>query len=354
MEAVPMVCPCALAGRTSTCYPYLSGLSKLIHFTITDTQAMTLLQCIKQLLTDITITDKQTSTVSTTYNNLKTLLLDADNKLYGERVFQNGSYDRDTIIKPLDDVDIFLVLDRDEYEDGSVLRKPQTVLTKLKDFLNGTRDYKDKAVQDRPCVTIHLSDKRFDVLPCFGDDFDGYWIPDSDLSGWVWANPVLHSEKLTEVNKLRQGRIVPLIRILKYWNREQLGKIIPSYHIEDIATEIFTLFDLANHEEGVHRWFQYAATYLDADKFPGEAAYEAAFKQIDKAHTLYEDDKEAEAIKIWKEVFGAKFPTISDAEARELSDSMRSGKLKIASTGLLGALGERVPPTAYFGDEAPC
>ena len=136
--------------------------------------------------------------------------------------------------------------------------------------------------------------------------------------------------------------------------------IIPSYHIEDIATEIFTLFDLANHEEGVHLWLQYAATYLDVDKFPSDAAYEAAksgieaaFKQIDEAHTLYEDGKEAEAIKIWKEVFGAKFPTVSDDEARQLSESMRSGSLKIASTGLLGTIGQRVPPTAYFSDEAP-
>lgn len=320
---------------------------------------MTLLQCIKQLLSDITITDKQTATVSTTYNNLKTLLLDADNKLEGERVFQNGSYDRDTIIKPLDDVDLFFVLDREKYEEGGVLRNPQAVLTKIKDFINGTRDYKDKAVQDRPCVTIKLSDKQFDVLPCFGNDLEGYWIPDSDLSGWIWSNPVVHSEKLTEVNKLRQGRIVPLIRILKYWNREQLGKIIPSYHIEDIATDIFNLFDLANHEEGVHVWLQYAATYLDSDKFPSQDAYDsakssikAAFEQIDKAHTLYEEGKEGEAVKLWKEVFGAKFPTVSDEEARQLNQSMQAGTLKIAGTGLLGAVGRSVPPTAFYGDEA--
>lgn len=321
---------------------------------------MTLLQCIGQLLADITITDKQTSSVSTTYNNLKTLLLDSESKLNGERVFQNGSYDRDTIIKPLDDVDIFLVLDRAEYEDGGVLRKPQTVLTKLKDYLNSTRDYKDKAVQDRPCVTVHLCDKRFDVLPCFGDDLEGYWIPDSDLSGWIWSNPVLHSEKLTEVNKLRKGRIVPLIRLLKYWNREKLGKLIPSYHIEDIATHIFTLFDTTNHEDGVHTWLRYATNYLDSDKFADEDDYSdaveaisAAYEKIDEAHTLYEDGQENEAIKLWKEVFGTKFPTISDAEARQLSESMRSGSLKIAGTGLLGATGQRVPSTSYFGDDAP-
>lgn len=320
---------------------------------------MTLLQCIKQLLSDITITDKQTATVSTTYNNLKTLLLAADTKLYGERVFQNGSYDRDTIIKPLDDVDIFFVLDREEYEDGGALRNPQAVLTKLKNFINNTRDYKDKAMQDRPCVTIKLTDKRFDVLPCFGNDLEGYWIPDSDLSGWIWSNPVVHSEKLTAVNKLRQGRIVPLIRILKYWNREQLGKIIPSYHIEDIATDIFNLFDLANHEEGVLLWLQYAATYLDSDKFACEDDYksakssiEAAFQKITEAHTLYDAGKEGEAVKLWKEVFGAKFPTISDEEARQLNESMQFGTLKIAATGMLGLAGRSVPPTAFHGDEA--
>ncbi|GAA4364024.1 hypothetical protein GCM10023185_33170 [Hymenobacter saemangeumensis] len=317
---------------------------------------MTLLQCIAQLLADITITDRQTDAVSITYNNLKGLLLDADNGLHGERVFQNGSYDRDTIIKPLDDVDIFLVLDRTEYEENGVLSNPQGVLTKVKKFLNGTRDYKDKAVQDRPCVTIKLSDKRFDVLPCFGNDLDGYWIPDSDLSGWVWSNPVVHSEKLTQVNQDRKQLIVPLVRILKYWNREQ-GKLIPSYHIEDTATDIFTLFDVANHKEGVERWLEYAGSYLNEKKFASSTAYEQAKTNIEaarvliqEASALYEEGKEAEAIQRWKQVFGAKFPTVSVEEAKTLSESMRSGTLKVASTGLLGAAGRSVTPTAYFGE----
>ncbi|HTB53207.1 MAG TPA: hypothetical protein VK718_10585 [Ferruginibacter sp.] len=319
---------------------------------------MTLLQCLDSLLEKITITDKQTSTVSTTYNNIKALLLDTESNLDGERVFQNGSYDRDTIIRPLDDIDLFFVLKREEYEnDFKQLPNPQNVLTKIKDYLNSTKDYKDKVRQDRPCVTIQLVDKKFDVLPCFGNDEDGYLIPNSDLSGWIFSNPVKHSDALTEVNK-KNNKVIPLIRIIKYWNKEN-KKIIPSFHIEEIAISIFSAAQFSNFEEGIYHWFHNVQTFLASAKFNNKTEYdeaknklEKAKNKIDEANRLYNvDNKESEAIKIYKEVFGDKFPTISEEEAKRMNEAMKSGSLKMNSAGVLSAIGNIVvKPTKFFGD----
>lgn len=191
---------------------------------------MTLAQSVEQFISNITITDKQTANISAAYGNLQRTLVNSGNGLYAIKTFQQGSYDRDTIIRPLDDIDIFLVLNQSAYFSFNQLENSQSVLTKLRAFLDNQHDYKGKVKQDRPCVTITLSDKRFDILPCFGDDYYGYKIPARDLRSWTITNPVKHSNELTRVNGASSGNIVPAIRAIKHWNREN-GKIIPSYHI---------------------------------------------------------------------------------------------------------------------------
>lgn len=319
---------------------------------------MTLLQCIDSLLSKITITDKQTESVSNTYKNIKGYLLNAGNGLHGETVFQNGSYDRDTIIRPLDDIDLFFVLKKDKYvNDWRQLPNPKTILTSVKNFLNATADYKDKVKQDRPCVTINLADKKFDVLPCFGNDNDGYRIPDTALTGWVFSNPVKHSENLTAVNK-KNNKVVPLVRIIKYWNKEN-KKIIPSFHIEEITIEIFNTVEFTNFEEAVFHWFHNSLIFLQYDKFDNTADYEEAKKRlqkakekIDNAHKICFEGKEADAVKLYKEVFGDKFPTISEEEAKALNESMKSGNLKMSSTGILSTVASiAVQSTKFFGDD---
>lgn len=319
---------------------------------------MTLIQCITSLLDKITITDRQTETISTTYNNIKSLLLKTESELNGETVFQNGSYDRDTIIRPLDDIDLFFVLNKEKYlDENGNYPNPQTVLTKIKDYLNDTTDYKDKVKQDRPCVTVHMADKKFDILPCFGDDENGYQMPNADLSSWIFTNPVKHSERLTAVNK-KNNKTIPLVRIIKYWNKEN-KKLIPSFHVEEITIEIFNVVEFSNYEEGIYQWFHNALNFLESEKFDSADDYEAAKKKIEKAqqkttdaHAFYMDDKEADAIKLYKEVFGDKFPTISEDEAKEMNENMKKGQLKMYAAGILSTAGNiPVPPTKFYGDD---
>ena len=150
----------------------------------------TLLQSINQLIDNITVTDRQEENIKQSLSNIEGYLMDKESELSVDRTFTNGSYERDTNIRPLDDIDMFAVLRFDDWKDeNGNLPNPQNVLTKFKNFLNGLNDYKGKVKQDRPCITIELSNKSFDILPSFEQTTGGYLIPNYDLKSWTYSYP---------------------------------------------------------------------------------------------------------------------------------------------------------------------
>ncbi len=301
---------------------------------------MTLLQSINQFVDNICVTDRQEEGIKTSLDNIYSYLMDEDSGLSVERNFTNGSYDRDTIIRPLDDIDIFSVLKREDWEDEyQQLPKPQAVLSKFKKYLEGIAIYEGKVKQDRPCVTIRLSDKNFDIMPSFEQFGGGYLIPNFDLSGWTYAYPEQLYDNLEAVHKQRNYKVKQVIKAVKHWNRG-LDKLIPSYHIEEAAISIFILNDFKNYREGIELWFKNAEYYLLSTKFKSNADYLSAIehikkviKKLDEASAKCADGKESEALQLWKDIFGKEFPTIDPSEAKNFARAIGEGSLKVAATG---------------------
>jgi hypothetical protein len=319
----------------------------------------TLLQCINDLIDKITVTDRQEENIENSISNITGHLKNTDNKLFVKEVFTNGSYKRDTIIRPLNDIDLFAVLKKDDWkEQNGNLPNPQSVLSKFRNYLNDLNDYKDKVKQDRPCVTIELSDKNFDVLPSFEEPGGGYLIPNYDLKSWTYSYPEQLSRDLDQTDTQRNGKLKPLIKAIKYWNKEN-SKIIPSYHIEEAAINMFKLTGYTNYEEGIRLWFNNSEYQLQSQKFKSNDEYNSAINKIKKvkeklndAKKKYDDKNEAEAIKIWKEVFGREFPTVDVEEAKNFSKSLTEGALKINSGGSISTnLGNSIPSSkGFYGD----
>lgn len=306
---------------------------------------MTLLQAINQFIDNISVTDRQEEGIKTSLENIYYHLMEKENNLSIERTFTNGSYDRDTIIRPLNDIDIFAVLKHKDWEDEyQRLPNPQQVLTNLKNYLNGIAEYKDKVKQDRPCVTIQLSDKHFDILPCFEVLGGGYQIPNYDLNSWTYTYPEQLYQNLEGVHKQRGYKVKQIIKAVKYWNRD-LDKLIPSYHIEETAINIFVLNCFKNHQEGIQLWFNNVEYFLIANKFKSNKDYEkaienikAVIKKLKDAQDKCEENKESEALQIWKTIFGRDFPTIDPEEAKNFSKAISEGSLNVGSTGLLSTI----------------
>jgi hypothetical protein len=303
---------------------------------------MTLLQCISGFIDNISVTDRQEDNIKSSVSNLDGHLTNKENGLNITRTFTNGSYERDTNLRPLDDIDIFAVLNRDKWKDEfGNLPDPQSVLTKIKSFLSDQNDYKDKVKQDRPCVTIKLVDKSFDVLPSFEEFGGGYLIPNYDLKSWTYSYPEKLTADLDNIQRQQGYKIKPTIKAVKYWSREN-DKLIPSYHIEETAINIFLINDFTNFEESIRLWFNNAEYYLSSVKFTSNDEYTKAVNKAKKvkdklndAKEKYDAGKEDEAIQVWKEVFGKEFPTISDEEAKNASKLLSEGSLRNTSAGTL-------------------
>jgi hypothetical protein len=320
---------------------------------------MTLLECITGLIDNISVTDRQEENIKGSLSNLEGTLKDETNDLHVVKTFTNGSYERDTIIRPLDDIDLFAVLGRDAWKDeNGNLPSPQSVLSKIKNYLNDQHDYKNKVSQDRPCVTVKLSDKNFDVLPSFEEFGGGYLIPNYDLKSWTYSYPEQLTINLENIHRQRNYKIKPTIKAIKYWNKEK-GKLIPSYHIEEAAINIFTLNDFTNFEQSIRIWFNNAEYYLNSNKFKSNDDYNTSINRVRKvkgklteAKEKYDDGKEDEAIQIWKDIFGKEFPTVDVDEAKNFSKSLSEGSLKISTSGILStSTGMAISASkGFFGD----
>ena len=320
---------------------------------------MTLLKCIDELINNISVTDRQEESIKSSLSNLEEHLKQKDNGLFVNRTFTNGSYERDTIIRPLKDIDMFAVLNRDNWKDEfGNLPTPQKVLSKIKDFLDSQSDYKGKVKQDRPCVTVELSDKDFDILPSFEEFGGGYLIPNFDLKSWTYSYPEQLSTNLDNVHRQRDYKVKQTVKGVKYWNREN-GKLIPSYHIEEAAINIFIINTFNNFEQSIRLWFNNAEHYLLSQKFKSNDDYTSALNKVRKAKDKlneakkkYDEGKECEAIEIWKDVFSKEFPTVDIDEAKNFSKSLSEGSLKVSTAGILSTVaGATVSASkGFFGD----
>lgn len=318
----------------------------------------TLLQSIDKFIENITVTDRQEDNIDASFNSLKNNLMKDDSSLSVKDVFLNGSYERDTIIRPLDDIDLFAVIDQADYSsDGWSDPNPQSVLSKIKNYLNSLNDYKDKVKQDRPCVTVVLSDKNFDVLPSLRKD-GAIYIPNSDLNGWVFTNPQSHTNRLNQVNRDRNYKVKPVVKAVKRWKRDNCQSV-PSFHIEEVAIDIFSIYSITNLEEGIRLWFEHAEMYMKNEHFKSNDEYSKVLDKINKVKTklqeakiLHEDKKEGEAKKIWKEIFGKEFPVIDEQEAKAFAESLSKGNLKYStSAGLSTSAGAAVAASkGFYGD----
>lgn len=250
--------------------------------------------------------------------------------LHDERGRVIGSWDRDTLTRYLSegDVDILVTL---HYSNNSNWLCPDgtvSVLTRIKNILQEAYSTTPCRV-DRNCVTMKLSQFRLDVVPGFRFDDGTYSIPDTYQRRWLKTDPISFAASVTALNKIMGGTFVPIIKMIKGWNRE-VGWPIRSFHLECIAfshfrsyTQGYTydsmlfvfLSKLPNYlalpsydpvtGERVDGYLDNGATVPDRSKAINKAM--RAFAQAKEAFDLQEKSTNL-AINKWKALFGEFFP----------------------------------------------
>lgn len=193
--------------------------------------ATTIKSAFREFATNLNITDRQTTIVTNCKNNM-VAKLGAELKLHEEKARVIGSWDRDTLTRYLSegDVDVMVILHYGEHKGWDSGDGASKALARFKKILDAAYP-KTPCSVDQHCVTMKLTQFRLDVVPAFRFDDGSYSIPDTHAGRWVKTNPVAFANSITKVNKNMDGTFVPLIKMVKGWNRRS-GWPIKSFHLE--------------------------------------------------------------------------------------------------------------------------
>ncbi|WP_124980460.1 SMODS domain-containing nucleotidyltransferase [Nonlabens xiamenensis] len=267
-----------------------------------------------------------------------------------------GSFERKTKIRELDDVDLMFCFVADgatyskssygntytihtpnagnrlKYLSDSDILNSRKVVNKVKLSLAKIDQYKSADLHSKgEAVTLNLLSYEwvFDIVPCFYTDTDLYLIPDGN-GYWKPTDPRIDQKRVTDANKAQQGRVLQLIRTLKYWNRRNSSLTIGSYLFENIV------INYVNSQTELNQWidfnlrsfFYYLSsailntvndpkgyqgdlnTFTYAQRLSISQKADWAYGKADEAIKAEIDEKDnKKSINKWRELFGTDFPS---------------------------------------------
>lgn len=282
----------------------------------------TIIQGFQKLKENLEITALQESTASARQQNIRDALKSDLNVLDS---FLTGSYRRNTMIAPLSeaDIDIFIILDSAYFkQDGQA-----AILDKVKQVLRKTYTKTPDISRNGQAVTIIFSDFKVDVVPAFNRQGGGYLIPDSILKRWISTDPKKHVDVLSAANKAHNSDLIPLIKMIKCWNREH-STLLRSFHLESLILQILNTVTISDYSSGVRYVFDKARTQIQY-QVPDPAGYggdmgaylnsqDKKTDAVSRLETAYDRAIEAERLNSvgnvkqaydkWRLIFGDYFP----------------------------------------------
>lgn len=285
--------------------------------------AKTILESFRELKAKLEITELQQSTVSTRQQNVRKAV---ENEFDVLDSFLTGSYSRHTMIAPLKeaDIDVFVVLDRSYHrEDGQA-----NLLDKLKRVLKKTYPNTPDISRNGQAVTIQFTDFVVDVVPAFYRKGGGYLIPNSVGQTWIATDPQKHIAIMSSANKAHNGDLVPLIKMIKAWNRN-IDRYFNSFHLEVLALQILEGVTISDFPSGMRYFFDKGRNLIskknpDPASYGGDVGYylntqdkinsaiskfTTAYNRALKAEKYESGSNAALAIEEWKKIFGNYLPS---------------------------------------------
>jgi hypothetical protein len=243
--------------------------------------------------------------------------------------FLTGSYARHTKTKKLKDVDIFLVV-RDDGHDAELRdQTPWSVLSCLQGHLADKYTSPPPTIGRRSCTVEFSSTDEvpsFDVVLAFERAEGGYWIPDRTCGEWIASDPSIHKTKATAKNAECGGKWIPLVKMIKGFNREWDKPVRPSFLLEVVALDLvrapfgryqdeIVLF-LANAAERIDDvWPDPAglgpdvnSSMSDTEKRVAAGRLRDALAIAERAVDLEDEGKHTAAIAEWRKLFGNRMP----------------------------------------------
>jgi predicted nucleotidyltransferase len=203
----------------------------------------------EQLAKNLQVTAIQSSTMSTRQQNVRKAL---ENGFKVLDSFLVGSYARSTMIAPLkdSDIDILMVLDSSYYTKYT----PATLLDRVRTILLRTYPTTPRISRNGQAVTITFTDFSVDIVPAFKKTGGGFLIPDSIKGCWISTDPTVHATLLTQRNKAHNGNLIPAIKMLKGWNRV-LNNAFSGFYLELMTVDILNKVTISDYPSAMRYIF---------------------------------------------------------------------------------------------------
>ena len=274
-----------------------------------------------------------------------------------------GSFSRKTKIRPLDDIDLMIVLHaqgnwRESIDGGFRIRvRPEAskqialcnpgtdilnsikVINKFKEYLSKVPSYKKADIKrNQEAATLELNSYEwvYDIVPCFEtapDNFGKTFFLIPDGSGnWKPTDPRIDKSRTTTINGKQQISVLDMIRIMKYWTKRRTAATMGSYFLECLILQYYdsttvnssTYIDVELPNLFAYVYHQIHQSLNDPKGFQGDlnkltwdernSIQERAkldYHRSVAAREFETNGKQKESIEKWREIFGPEFPIYS-------------------------------------------
>jgi hypothetical protein len=234
-----------------------------------------------------------------------------------------GSAGRETIIRPLDDVDVLAIFNnKDDIFGRLYANDSKKFLYRVRDALNS---YKVEVVGARGQAVrlFYRAAPHVDIAPVFQWSTGGYALPNGS-GGWLTTDPYAHHDWIAQRHKDLGYRLKPMVRMLKRWNNVH-SKRLKGFHLEALVGIVFSSLG-GDSRHACEKFFEWAPNHLgvydpaghggDLSSYLSLAARSAVITGMESARVRAANataaevaGNHAEAIRLWRIVFGDEFPT---------------------------------------------
>jgi hypothetical protein len=242
--------------------------------------------------------------------------------------------------------------------------------------MKAKEEYKEKLKKKDRCIRVdYAGDFHMDVVPAKPSDSEHILISSKNDNEWIETNPEGYTEWFKEKNRENDDKLVNATKIIKFWRDNKVGKdtapksilltaLIGTYiqsASSDAETLVLTLENMVDNIDEIlddNNEPYVENPSLDEENFARDwdkAKYDIFITKLERFSTnaraaLDEEDK-YESIKKWKDIiFGDKFPS-ELSEAKDFSEEIKRGKVKVNSEGRLNSnSGQKIQEHRFYGN----
>lgn len=263
--------------------------------------------------------------------------------------FLQGSFARKTMLKPLKDVDIVILLDAEAWPDLMGPDGPGMAMDMFREYVEqrwptAQFDQGDPPAGKALRVSFDDVDFTVDLVPGIEDTGRYVLIGDRHERRWIRSNTRIQLDLVSTRNVATDGRFVHQVRMLKSFKASQPElEFVTGIVVESLAYTVVQ--HKLDHPDAVALVLQEGARLLNGpvlepageddvtEKWSTderEAAirvFSAKARQAQEAQLLAAAGDHASAIDVWHDVLGDEFPSAPRRSEREVLHALASGSL---------------------------